>query len=69
MEQIVEPRELTRCDVVVRRQGTIAAGSAPIGPSGRNVSERLPSGKLTSTNKTPRQQILLIAVKLWPSKA
>ena len=27
------------------------------------MSERLPSGKLTSTNKTPRRQMLLIAAK------
>jgi hypothetical protein len=31
------------------------------------MSERLPSGKLASNNRTPRLRMLLITANLWPS--
>jgi hypothetical protein len=33
------------------------------------MSERLPSGRVTSNNKTPRLRMLPMTAKLWPSKA
>ncbi len=33
------------------------------------MSERLPSGKLASSSRTPRLRMLPMTAKLWPSKA
>jgi hypothetical protein len=33
------------------------------------ISDRLPSGRLTSKRRTPRLRMLLMTAKLWPSKA
>jgi hypothetical protein len=33
------------------------------------MSDRLPFGRMTSTNRTPRRLMLLITASVWPSNA
>jgi hypothetical protein len=49
--------------------GQLPVSSSPQSVHFAGMSERLPSGRLTSRSNTPRRRMLLMTAKVRPSKA